>query len=185
MPMMKCACVTIYSFCVLPLFFVCHICQKPNRSLSSSSSFVTNAFKFDHSQCQPVSQSVSHSRSQSIVQLYLKYQFMHGNYSGFFILFCFTRYIQQQHPAFSDSISHLFHSLDRALTQNNSEIFTVLFLCVVLLFIALAAPFFLRIILLIFLSFHILSERCSDIHQEMRFSGRLNSTLSWLCNYVL
>lgn len=182
--MMKCACVTIHSFCVLPLFFVCHICQKPNRSLSSSSSFVTNAFKFDHSQCQLVSQSVSHSRSQSIVQLYLKYQFMHGNYSGFFYFVLFySLYIVAS--AFSDSISHLFHSLDRALTQNNSEIFTVLFLCVVLLFIALAALFFLRIILLIFLSFHILSERCSDIHQEMRFSGRLNSTLSWLCNYVL
>lgn len=113
--MMKCACVTIHSFCVLPLFFVCHICQKPNRSLSSSSSFVTNAFKFDHSQCQPVSQSVSHSRSQSIVQLYLKYQFMHGNYSGFF-LFCFVLLaiyssisVQRQHISsvpFTRSRSH-------------------------------------------------------------------------------
>lgn len=29
------------------------------------------------------------------------------------------------------------------------------------------------------------AKRCSGIHQELRFSGRLNSTLSWLHNYVL
>lgn len=182
-PMMKYACVTIhlyFAFCFWPVEFVVtsHTFakkHKPNRSLSPSAS----SFRFcsERIQIWPVSHS-----QPSIVQLY---QSINSCAVIIPVLFCFT-------PSgwSSRSISHRFHSLDRALTQNNSEIFTVLFLCSSFIFIVLLLFFFFESFFLLSYFFLFLSvpaainvERCSDIHQKARcarFSGRLDSTLSWI-----